>query len=542
MEKKMNEKKMNHRKAVETQVSDKHTAGMRLAYIDDNEYFATNLRQHILQYYGDQIAITMYDSPQDWKASGRQFDMYLVSQTHEREFAMIENSRKIILVDRQEAEHGNYMFRYQMLSNIVNKLVEENSRSCIAALTSTLKEDVTRLVDLSKVSDEQLKAQIGNLVQAKVEAGELDRNLGETYIQTIVQNVFSSIRGLGILDKLLADEDITEIMINDYAQIYVERAGKLSRYENGSFESREQLTDIIQKIVGKAGREVNQASPIVDARLEDGSRVNVTLPPIALNGPTMTIRRFSKEPMTMERLVSYGSITPEIAEQLRLLVQARYNIFISGGTGSGKTTFLNALSNFIPKDERLCTIEDSAELQIVGVENLIRMETRNANSSGSGEITMKDLIKTSLRMRPDRIIVGEVRGAEALDMLQAMNTGHDGSLSTGHANSSRDMLSRLETMVLQGAAGFPLEAIKQQIGSAVDIIIHLSRLRDHSRKVMEISEVVGYQNGEIILNPLYVFAEDERSTCEKVSGSLVRTTNPLVHVEKLHAAGIYQTI
>ena len=542
MERKMNEKKMNHRKAVETQVSENHTAGMRLAYIDDNEYFATNLRQHILQYYGDQIAITMYDSPQDWKASGRQFDMYLVSQTHEREFAMIENSRKIILVDRQEAEHGNCIFRYQMLSNIVNKLVEENSRSCIAALTLTLKEDVTRLVDLSKVSDEQLKAQIGNLVQAKVEAGELDRNLGETYIQTIVQNVFSSIRGLGILDKLLADEDITEIMINDYDQIYVERAGKLSRYENGSFESREQLTDIIQKIVGKAGREVNQASPIVDARLEDGSRVNVTLPPIALNGPTMTIRRFSKEPMTMERLVSYGSITSEIAEQLRLLVQARYNIFISGGTGSGKTTFLNALSNFIPKDERLCTIEDSAELQIVGVENLIRMETRNANSSGSGEITMKDLIKTSLRMRPDRIIVGEVRGAEALDMLQAMNTGHDGSLSTGHANSSRDMLSRLETMVLQGAAGFPLEAIKQQIGSAVDIIIHLSRLRDHSRKVMEISEVVGYQNGEIILNPLYVFAEDERSTCEKVSGSLVRTTNPLVHVEKLHAGGIYQTI
>ena len=292
MEKKMNEKKMNHRKAVETQVLDKHTAGMRLAYIDDNEYFATNLRQHILQYYGDQIAITMYDSPQDWKASGRQFDMYLVSQTHEREFAMIENRRKIILVDRQEEEHGNCIFRYQMLSNIVNKLVEENSRSCIAALTSTLKEDVTRLVDLSKVSDEQLKAQIGNLVQAKVEAGELDRNLGETYIQTIVQNVFSSIRGLGILDKLLADEDITEIMINDYDQIYVERAGKLSRYENGSFESREQLTDIIQKIVGKAGREVNQASPIVDARLEDGSRVNVTLPPIALNGPTMTIRRF----------------------------------------------------------------------------------------------------------------------------------------------------------------------------------------------------------------------------------------------------------
>lgn len=254
--------------------------------------------------------------------------------------------------------------------------------------------------------------------------------------------------------------------------------------------------------MGLAGREVNQANPICDTRLPDGSRVNVVLPPIALCGPTVTIRKFSKTPMTIAKLIEYGSLTQEIADKLQMLVEAKYNIFISGGTGSGKTTFLNALSNYIPKDERVITIEDSAELQIEGIENLVSLETRNANASGAGQITIRDLIKSSLRMRPERIIVGEVRGGEALDMLQAMNTGHDGSLSTGHANSTEDMLSRLETMVLQGAAGLPLEAIRQQIASAVDIIIHLSRLRDKSRKTMEITEVVGYEDGRIVLNPL----------------------------------------
>ena len=256
----------------------------------------------------------------------------------------------------------------------------------------------------------------------------------------------------------------------------------------------------------------------------------------------MTIRKFSKTPMTIEKLISYGSLTREIAEKLRLLVKAKYNIFICGGTGSGKTTFLNALSNYIPKDERIITIEDSAELQITGVDNLVSLETRNANSAGTGAITIRDLIKSSLRMRPERSVVGEVRGGEALDMLQAMNTGHDGSLSTGHANSTHDMLSRLETMVLQGSAGLPLEAIRQQIASAVDIMIHLSRLRDHSRKTMEITEVVGYENGEILLNPLYVFEEDEKSSLEKVSGSLNRTKNKMVHNWKLQLAGIKEEI
>jgi flp pilus assembly protein, ATPase cpaF len=275
----------------------------------------------------------------------------------------------------------------------------------------------------------------------------------------------------------------------------------------------------------------------VDTRLPDGSRVSVVLPPVALKGPTLTIRKFSKIPMTVEQLIKYKSITPQIAKVLETLVKAKYNIFISGGTGSGKTTFLNALSNYIPNTERVITIEDSAELQIVGIDNLVKLETRNSNSSGKGSITIRDLIKTSLRMRPERIIVGEVRGAEALDMLQAMNTGHDGSLSTGHANSTVDMLSRLETMVLMGAEGLPLEAIRQQIASAVDIIIHLSRLRDHSRKTMEITEVVGLKDGEIELNPLYVFEENEESTMERVVGELKRTKNPLKNTFKLKLMG-----
>lgn len=355
----------------------------------------------------------------------------------------------------------------------------------------------------------------------------------------IVKQVYSAIRGFGLLDAIMADDDITEVMINGPEDIFIEKKGCLQKLDQ-SFESESRLEDIVQKIVGLAGREVNQANPIVDTRLPDGSRVNVVLPPIARNGATVTIRKFSKTPMTIEQLIKFGSITQDIANVLEKLIRAKYNIFICGGTGSGKTTFLNALSNYIPKEERVITIEDSVELQIVGIDNLVSLETRNANASGAGQITIRDLIKSSLRMRPERIVVGEVRGAEALDMLQAMNTGHDGSLSTGHANSTKDMLSRLETMVLQGAEGLPLEAVRQQIASAIDIIIHLSRLRDHSRKTMEITEVIGYENGEIILNPLYRFEEDENSTLEKVSGTLKRTENPLQNDFKLRLAGIYE--
>lgn len=357
----------------------------------------------------------------------------------------------------------------------------------------------------------------------------------------ISERIYSSIRGFGLLDSIIKDEQITEVMINGPENIFIEKAGRLHKLEQ-TFEDERQLEDIIQKIVGMAGREVNQANPIVDTRLPDGSRVNVVLPPISLNGATVTIRKFSKTPMTIEQLLKLGSITPEVAHVLEMLVKAKYNIFIAGGTGSGKTTFLNALSNFIPKDERVITIEDSAELQITGIDNLVSMETRNANASGSGTITIRDLIKSSLRMRPERIVVGEVRGGEALDMLQAMNTGHDGSLSTGHANSTKDMLSRLETMVLQGADGLPLEAIRQQIASAVDIIIFLSRLRDKSRRTMEISEITGYKDGAIQINPIYQFVEDENSTLEKVSGNLTRTDRPFVKCEKLRLSGINEEI
>ena len=394
------------------------------------------------------------------------------------------------------------------------------------------REYISKYFDLSRLKDDELYIKLEKLVSEQ---------LGEVYVPiqervNLTDELYSSIRGLGLLDMIIKDDNITEVMINGTDEIFIEKSGKIERL-NQSFESQRKLEDIIQRIVGRAGREVNQSNPIVDTRLPDGSRVSVVLPPVALKGPTLTIRKFSKIPMTVEQLIKYKSITPQIAKVLETFVKAKYNIFISGGTGSGKTTFLNALSNYIPNTERVITIEDSAELQIVGIDNLVKLETRNSNSSGKGTITIRDLIKTSLRMRPERIIVGEVRGAEALDMLQAMNTGHDGSLSTGHANSTKDMLSRLETMVLMGAEGLPLEAIRQQIASAVDIIIHLSRLRDHSRKTMEITEVVGLKDGEIELNPLYVFEETKESSMEKVVGELKRTKNALKNTFKLKLMG-----
>ncbi len=404
-------------------------------------------------------------------------------------------------------------------------------------IVKKLKKRIFEKYDLKSINNDALEEAIKQLIIEEI-SGE--------YITIkeridITERIFDSIRGFGILDSIMKDEQITEIMINGPNDIFVEKKGTLFKLEQ-AFDDERQLEDIVQKIVGQAGREVNQANPIVDTRLPNGSRVNVVLPPISLNGATVTIRKFSKKPMTIQQLLKYGSITEEVAHVLELLVKAKYNIFISGGTGSGKTTFLNAVSHFIPHDERVITIEDSAELQIEGIDNLVRMETRNANASGSGAVTIRDLIKSSLRMRPERIIVGEVRGGEALDMLQAMNTGHDGSLSTGHANGTKDMLSRLETMVLQGSEGLPLEAIRQQIASAVDIIIHLSRLRDKTRKTMEISEITGYEQGEIKVNPIYHFVEDENSTIEKVSGRLMRTENPFVKTDKLRMSGIKEVI
>ena len=351
----------------------------------------------------------------------------------------------------------------------------------------------------------------------------------------IKKELFDSLRGLDVLQTFVEDDTVSEIMINGREHLYVERNGTIS-FVDMKFESDDRLNDVIQKIVAGCNRVVNESSPIVDARLPDGSRVNIVMKPIALNGPIVTIRRFPKHPITMQGLLKMGAITNEAAELLKNLVIAGYNIFISGGTGSGKTTFLNALSDFIPTDQRVITIEDSAELQLLNLENVVRLETRNSNVEGCREISIRDLIKTSLRMRPDGIIVGNVRWAEAVDMRQCMNTGHDGSMSTGHSNSGVDMLARLENMVLCGM-DIPLLAIRQQIASAIDIIIHLGRLRDRTRKVMEITELVGIKEGEYVLNPLYVFEEEAGKEKETVCGSLVHK-GVLIHETKLKAAGI----
>lgn len=349
------------------------------------------------------------------------------------------------------------------------------------------------------------------------------------------KELFNAVRRMDVLSDLLEDDSITEIMINGYDQIFVEKDGRIQSFSQ-SFESEDRLASIIQQIVAGCNRLVNEAVPIVDARLPDGSRVNVVLPPVALDGPTMTIRKFPKEKMTMERLIELGALDEETAGFLKLLVKARYNIFVSGGTGAGKTTFLNALSDYIPKTERIITIEDSAELQLRDVENLVRMETRNSNVEGENAITIRDLIKASLRMRPDRVIVGEVRDSAAIDMLTAMNTGHDGSLSTGHANSAYDMITRLESMVLMGIE-LPMEAVRRQIALAVDIIIHLGRLRDGSRKVTEICEVTGIENGQVQLTSLYEFEEQAEKGRKTVQGYLKKKA-ALQNKEKLKRAGL----
>lgn len=407
-------------------------------------------------------------------------------------------------------------------------------------IINEIKADIKAEIDLKRnFSDDEINEIIARAVFHK--SKQILLNTEEKKL--IISSVFNSLRRLDILQPILDDPEVTEIMINGAEDIFIEKHGKSSRFEL-KFESARKLEDIIQVMVTAVNRTVNESNPIVDARLRDGSRINVVLPPVALNGPIVTIRKFPEKPITIERLIELESLTGEAAEVLKKLVEAKYNIFVCGGTGSGKTTFLNALSNFIPGDERIITIEDSAELQILNIPNLVRLETRNANLEGKGEITIRELIRTSLRMRPERIIVGEVRGAEAIDMLQAMNTGHDGSLSTGHANSTRDMLSRLETMILSSSS-LPLEAVRKQMASAIDIIIFLSRLRDKSRRTMEISEVMDVENGHIRINQLFIFEEiihKNRPSSEPVIGSLKRTPNPLANKQKLINSGICDEI
>lgn len=396
-----------------------------------------------------------------------------------------------------------------------------------------LRSDIRSGLDLtSAVGNRELTAYIEQTVLARDNL----RHLTAQEKHTLVKKLFDSFRGLDVLQPLVDNPAVTEIMINSHDEIFVEENGLIRRLPL-AFESSSRLEDIIQSVVSGVNRVVNDSSPIVDARLKDGSRVNIVLPPVALKGPAMTIRKFPKTPMTMNELIRREAVSREAAELLQMLVAAKYNIFISGGTGSGKTTFLNALSQFIPPQERVITIEDSAELQIVTVPNLVSLETRNANTEGRGEISIRDLIRSSLRMRPNRIVVGEVRGAECLDMLQAMNTGHDGCLSTGHSNSARDMVSRLETMVLS-AADLPVAVVRQQIGSAIDIFVHLARLRDRSRRVTEICEVAGVKEGEVMLNPLYEFRETGE-TDGHVQGGLIPSGTPMLHTGKLRMAGIH---
>lgn len=398
-------------------------------------------------------------------------------------------------------------------------------------LKEQLKQSVLAGIDFSREnSEEELWEKIDEqiVLKAKECAITVEQRM------KLRRELFSSLRQLDVLQELVDDPTITEIMVNGVQNIFVEKAGRICQWDS-HFDSEQTLQDVIQQIVARCNRVVNEASPIVDARLENGSRVNIVLNPIALNGPILTIRRFPDQPVSMEQLIAFGSLTEEVSGFLCKLVKSRYNILVSGGTGSGKTTFLNVLSNFIPTEERIITIEDSAELQIRNVPNLVSLETRNANVEGCREITIRELIRTSLRMRPDRVIVGEVRGGEAIDMLQAMNTGHDGSMSTGHANSAQDMLNRLETMVLMGME-LPLAAIRKQIASGIDIIVQLGRLRDKTRKVLQIMEVTGVEQGEILLSPLYLF-EERGEEDGRIVGTLQKK-GELFHREKMESAGI----
>ena len=378
------------------------------------------------------------------------------------------------------------------------------------------------------LQDEDVRKAIDNVLLSDEEARWAP-------LKKVKEEIFCSLRRLDVLQPFIDDPTITEIMVNGAENIYVEQAGTVKKAVC-QFETKEKLQDVIQQIVAGCNRVVNEASPIVDARLPDGSRVNIVMAPVALNGPIVTIRRFPEKPITMEDLIRWNSITPEAAALLQKLVRAKYNILISGGTGSGKTTFLNVLSGFVPREERIVTIEDSAELQLQGLDNLVSLETRNKNAEGCQEISIRDLIRASLRMRPDRIIVGEVRGEEAVDMLQALNTGHDGSMSTAHANSAGDLLFRLENMIMMGM-DIPLNAIRRQISTGVDIIVHVTRMRDKSRRVEEIREVLGMEGDTILTQVLYAVEEEENSKEVVVMGNL-KKKGELLRVEKLKKAGV----
>lgn len=399
-----------------------------------------------------------------------------------------------------------------------------------------IEEKIGKILLEREFSDQDLFALIKDEVEkySKKEYLNIDEKIAA------VDKIYSRIRGFGVIDDLIDDDEISEIMINGYDQIFVEKNGRLY-LSSLRFENKKQLEDVVFKMVGKAGREINTANPIVDVRLNSGERVNVVIEPIVEKGPIVTIRKFPKKAITGEDLIKTGTVTKTALNFLENLVKTKYNIFISGGTSAGKTTLLNVLTNFIDEKERIVLIEDSAEIRLdPKIKNHVSMEVRQANSAGIGKITVRDLIKTSLRMRPERIIVGEVRGDEAIDMLQAMNTGHEGSMSTGHANSAKDMFSRLETMIMQNYENIPLNAIKEMITTSIEFVVHISRMRDSTRHITEISEVLRYQNGKILLNPIYIFEENKNSKIDKVNGRLIRTTNKINNDFKLRIGGFYE--
>lgn len=407
------------------------------------------------------------------------------------------------------------------------------SRDSYESLQTHIYQTVIEKMDFNKdLSDREIFELIDDVIVSESKR----RTIEITDRGKLKEEVYHAIRKLDVLQQFIDDPDITEIMVNGKDRIFIEKNGILTKTDSFLLTD-EKLNNLILQIVSKCNRRVNESSPIVDARLEDGSRVNVVMSPISIDGSAITIRKFPKNPITMESLIRLESVSEEAVNFLKTLIVAGYNIFISGGTGSGKTTFLNALSAFIPQEERIITIEDSAELQLLGLPNLVRLETRNQNAEGCMQISIRDLIKTSLRMRPDRIVVGEVRGEEAVDLLQCLNTGHDGSMSTGHANSAPDMLSRLETMVLMGM-DLPIGAVRRQIASGIDILVHLGRLRDKSRKVLQIVEIVDYKDGEIRLNTLFEYEETGENEEGKVVGTLQKKAE-LTHKEKLLAAGFH---
>lgn len=504
--------------------------GKALAIFDTDELYAERLAGYInekAEVYGIKAyAFTTEQLFNDYMCEAEPEFLLCTEMPERNKNAECFKGQRYLLSSAPLPEKDAYTIsKFQSAEQILRKLMSGQMQGT----RQRILDKVLERMDYSReVSDEELM-QMVDVVLA-------EERLTDAECRKLTKDVFNSLRRMDILQELLEDDSITEIMVNGAKNLFVERDGKLIRYE-GNFESEKKLLDIAQQMAAGSNRRINETCPITDTRLPCGSRVNIVLPPVALDGPVITIRKFAKESMSMEQLIALGSISAEVAEVLSCLVRARYNIFISGGTGSGKTTFLNVLSNYIPREERVVTIEDSAELQIRNIPNLVRLEVKNANVEGNNAVEIRDLIRASLRMRPDRIVVGEVRGEEAIDMLQAMNTGHDGSLSTGHANSCADIISRLETMVLLSAE-IPLLAVRRQIASAIDIVIQLGRLRDKSRKVLEISEVRGCVRQEIQLCPLYRFIETGEDENGKVLGRLERTGEKLKNTQKLRHAGL----